>query len=120
MSRPHLFDDSFSESDDEPIKVIRTSRKPLLTLPKCEDFDREEKGPILKRKRQDFDREDKELIVKRRSPPKKKSKVIQAPYEFVPNYDNDTLPDVRMPCEFSVPDHLLEEFQVLFPDKVRL
>lgn len=32
------------------------------------------------------------------------------------NYDNDSLPDVRLPYNYSVPDHLLDEFTKLYPN----
>lgn len=34
--------------------------------------------------------------------------------ESIP-YDNDTLPNVRFPLDYSVPDHLLKEFMRMFP-----
>jgi hypothetical protein len=32
------------------------------------------------------------------------------------DYDNDALSDVRLPTDYSVPDHLLKEFKLLYPN----
>jgi hypothetical protein len=46
---------------------------------------------------------------------KARQKVTRSCFTELP-YDNDALPNVRFPCDYSVPDHLLEEFKYMFPN----
>lgn len=56
------------------------------------------------------------IIINFKKIKKNKKNITESIYKKKVPYNNDDLPNVRFPIIYSVPTHLLNEFNIIFPD----